>query len=61
MIMKKNPACPPDYWAQLLAELEDELNIGWGSVSVPMDERQVLLKKIVTMVHDSLKEANDVK
>lgn len=61
MIMKKNPVSPPEYWSTLLAKLEDELNMGWATVSKPLDERQAILKEIVTLVHKTVQEAENAR
>lgn len=61
MIMRKNPASVPEYWATLLAKLEDELNMGWSTVSKPLDEQQAALKQIVTLVHKAVEEAENAR
>lgn len=61
MILRKNPVSVPEYWSTLLAKLEDELNIGWATVSKPLDEKQAMLKKIVTTVHQAVEEAEDAR
>lgn len=61
MILKKNPVAVPDYWAELLFKLEEELNLGWATVSKPLDEKQAMLKEIVTLVYKTVEEAEDAR
>lgn len=61
MILKKNPVAAPDYWAELLFKLEEELNLGWATVSKPLDEKQAMLKEIVTLVYKTVEEAEDAR
>jgi hypothetical protein len=61
MIMKKNPVSPTDYWATLLVKLEEELNLGWATVSKPLDEKEAMLKEIVTLVHKTVEEAENAR
>lgn len=61
MISEKNPACLPQYWDDLLYQLEQELALGWNIVSQPMDEREKMLKEIVTLVHNTVVEAENAR
>lgn len=61
MIMRKNPVSPPEYWATLLEKLENELDMGWSTVSMPLDEKQMMLKEIVTLVHKTVEEAENAR
>lgn len=61
MIMKKNPVSPSAYWAALLDKLENELAMGWSTVSMPLDEKERMLKEIVTLVHQTVEEAENAR
>lgn len=61
MSFEKNSGLTPGYWEGLLNQLENELNVGWASVSYPLDEKQRMLKQIVTLVHKTVEEAENAR
>ena len=41
---------------QLLEQLETELTVGWSNVSSPMDRKQLILKQLVEIVHETMED-----